>query len=224
LKVFVGVPNLATDDVYEEYLPYVLTYLSQQETSVTIMKPYITPPHDGVLLNREEKLKALAGRMNNIVEKFLSTDATHVFFLDGDVEIPSNTIETLINHNVDVVSGVYPWHDFDKSQAMMFGRMSKTSPCGNLRPRIWGYLKGRVVGSTEEPWSGGTGCLLASRRVFENIRFIKTDECGFDVLFWKHVYDAGFSARVDANIVCGHLPNFPLINIADWLYSIEEEE
>ena len=221
LKVFTAIPNLATDDRYNDYLPSILTHLKRQETTVNMMTPYITPPYDGTFSpGMPDRLYAYVDRMNHIIEKFVSTDATNVFFNDGDVEIPPNTIETLIKHNVDVVSGVYPWHNFDESRAMMFGRTDKDNPCGNLRPRDWDYLKGRVVGSKDEPWAGGTGCLLVSRRVFEQhqpLRFNKDNDCGMDVLFWKRCQDAGFSARVDARIVCGHLPRFRLSEIDEWL-------
>ena len=66
--------------------------------------------------------------------------------------------------------------------------------------------------------------MLVKRRVFEQhhpklspLRFSKDNDCGMDVLFWKRVQDAGFSARVDANIICGHRPRFPLSKIDEWL-------
>jgi len=208
------------------------------------MTPYITPSHSGRFRHGDRnRLDAIVGRMNNIIDTFMGTDASHVFINDGDVEIPSNAIDTLIRHNVDMASGVYPFHNFvtenqtdptlpryyrkpHDAYAMIFGRMSPTSPCGNLKPRDWNYMKGQVFGE-EAPWSGGSGCLLVKRRVFKQhhpsmaplrlTRHSKTRECGGDVYFWKRVQDAGFTARVDANVVCGHLPRFPLARIDEWL-------
>jgi len=84
-------------------------------------------------------------------------------------------------------------------------------------------MKGKVFGA-EEHWSGGTGCLLIKRRVFNRyhpkinpIRFNRDGGCGLDMLFWKRVQDAGFTARVDANVVCSHLPDYRLSEIDEWL-------
>lgn len=189
------------------------------------MKPYVTPPFAGTFHHgQDDRLNAIADRMNVLVDKFMQSDATHAFFNDGDVEIPPNTIDTLIRHNVDLASGVYPFKNFKDSHAMCFGRMDKNNPCGNMRPRIWEHLKGKIVGSKEEPWTGGTGCLLVRRRVFDRhhpkikpIRFTRDNDCGLDMLFWKRAQDAGFSARIDANIVCSHLPDLRLSKIDEWL-------
>jgi len=224
LKVFPAIPSLSSNDRYKGYITSVLNHLLMQKTSVNLMKPYVTPPHTGKFsVGMPDRLHAIVGRMNNVVDKFMTTDATHVFFNDGDVEIPPNCIDTLIRHNVDVASGVYPWHNFDKSRAMMFGRMHTENTCGYFRPRIWEQMKEHVWGE-EEHWSGGTGCMLVKRRVFEQhhpklhpLRFNKDNDCGGDVLFWKRVQDAGFTARVDANVVCGHLPDYPLRNAEEWL-------
>ena len=224
ISVFIGIPNLSNNDKYKGYIASVLNHLQRQETTVKLMKPYITPPHVGKFsVGMPDRLHAIVGRMNDIVDTFMGTDATHLFVNDGDVEIPPNCIDTLIRHNVDLVSGVYPWHNFDTTKAMMFGRMHKEHPCGNLRPRTWDAMKETVWGE-DDPWTGGTGCMLVKRRVFEQhhpklspLRFSKDNDCGMDMLFWKRVQDAGFTARVDANIICGHRPNFPLSKIDEWL-------
>lgn len=210
------------------YIKSALNHIQRQETTVELMEPYITPPHAGKFHHgQRDRLEAIAGRMNNIVDKFMSTDATHLFFNDGDVEIPPNCIDTLLRHDVDVASAVYPFKNWDSCHAMCFGRMKTDSPCGNMIPRDWKYMEGRVWGA-EEPWTGGTGCVLIKRRVFKRyhqkipaIRFNRDDDCGMDMLFWKRVQDAGFTARVDARIVCGHRGegerNYPLNKIDKWL-------
>lgn len=231
VRVFVGVPNLTTNDRYSGYLPSVLSHLKAQITTAKIMPTYVTPPHSGKFQHgMPDRLDALVGRMNNIIEKFMTTDATHVFFCDGDVEIPPDCIDTLLRHNVDLASGVYPFHNFTKrtedgvaARAMMFGRIVKDNPCGLFHPRDWDFMKGQVWGE-EDAWTGGTGCFLVKRRVFKDyphvkpLRFRRTRECGsMDMLLWKQAQDIGFTARVDANIVCGHLPLYKLSEIDEWL-------
>ena len=161
--------------------------------------------------------------MNAVVDDYMKTDATHLLMVDADVEIPPHTVDTLLRHDVDVASGVYPYHNFKHCHAMMGGRMTD-NPCGFFAPRDWAYMKGLVMGD-EYPVSAGTGCMLVKRRVFKRyhpnikpLRFNKKGgECGADVYFWKRAQDAGFTARLDANVVCGHLPDYPLSHAEEWL-------
>ena len=98
------------------------------------------------------------------------------------------------------------------------------SPCGFFKPRDWDYMKGQVFG-VNEPVSAGTGCMLVKRRVFNKwhpnippLRFDKNEgKCGADVYFWKRAQDMGFTARLDANVVCGHRPEYPLSKVDEWL-------
>lgn len=225
LSVFVGIPSLSRKDRYDSYISSVLNSIRTQKTDITILEPYITPPHSGIYQHGDRsRLNAITGRMNNIVDRFMTTDATHLFINDGDVETPSHAIDTLIRHNVDVASGVYPFHNFDSVYSMAFGRVTPNdNPCGKIRPRDWDYMKGHVFGEDEQ-WGGGTGCVLIKRRVFKRhhhkiapLRFSRDGDCGLDIFFWKRVQDAGFTARVDANVVCGHLPKYPLKYIKSWI-------
>ena len=224
IRVFVGIPNLSNDDRYKGYIGSVLNHLQRQVSDFEIMKPYITPPHAGRFHEgSNDRLYAIMGRMNDIIDKFMASDASHVFINDGDIEVPPNGVDTLLRHDVDVASGVYPSHSFYSNHAMSFGRMVKTHQCGNFIPRDWEFMKGKVFGE-EEPWSGGSGCMLIKRRVFNKyhpnipaLRFSKDDDCGADKLFWKRCYEAGFSTRVDARIVCGHMPDYRLKDIDEWL-------
>jgi len=196
------------------------------------MKPKITAPYSGEFnAGKRSLLYAIMDRMNAVIDNYITTDATHLFIADADVEIPSHGLETLLRHDVDVASGVYPFHNFKQCNAMMFGRMGDNE-CGFFIPRDWDYMRGLVMGD-EFPVSGGTGCMLIKRRVFNRhhpkiptLRFDKKgDKCGADVYFWRRIQDAGFTARVDANVVCGHLPECKLSEIDIWLKnnSIDKE-
>ena len=191
------------------------------------MEPHQTPPYAGKFEEgKQSLLNAIMDRMNAVINKFLSTDATHLWMVDGDVETPPHALDTLLRLDVDIASGVYPFHNFDKCHAMMFGRMSD-DPCGFFAPRDWAYLKDVILGENEKV-SGGTGCMLIKRRVFNiyhpkipSLRFTRVgpdlQTCGADVYFWKRCQDAGFTGRVHGGVVCGHLPRFPLNKIEEWL-------
>lgn len=212
------------NDEFRGYLTSCLDYIEKQETQVTVLEPKLTDTYTGKFnMGEPNRLYAIMDRMNAVIEDYVKTSATHLFMVDADVEVPPHAIETLVRHDVDVASGVYPFHNFKNSRAMMFGRMGN-NPCGFFIPRNWDYMKEQVFGE-EFPVSGGTGCMLVKRRVFNRyhpkiapLRFDKKDgKCGADVYFWRRCQDLGFTARVDANVVCGHRPEYPLSKIEEWL-------
>ena len=75
----------------------------------------------------------------------------------------------------------------------------------------------KILGENERV-AAGNGCLLIKRRVFEAysphyepLRFrYEKGLPGSDILFFMDAQEIGFSARIHGDIVCGHLPNYPL--------------
>jgi len=223
LSIYPGIPWLRNDH-FKPYLKSCINHIKNQECSVEILPPKPTAPYTGGFKKGEpSRLYAIMDRMNAVVDDYMRTDASHLFIVDADIEIPPHTIETLLRHDVDVASGVYPYHNFKDCHAMMGGRMNNKE-CGFFIPRDWNYMKGLVMGD-EYPVSAGTGCLLVKRRVFQRhhpkikpLRFDKKGgQCGADVYFWKRAQDMGFTARLDANVVAGHLPKYSLSKIEEWL-------
>jgi len=228
LKIYLGVPWLR-DDHFQKYFKRLQNHIDAQETDVEYVGPYKTPTVGRKVSlepGTQELLDAICDRMNAVVDMFMRTSCTHLWMLDADVEPPPHALETLLRHDVDLASGVYPFHNFKDCNAMMGGRMPEDNRCGFFAPRDWEYMKGKVMG-VEEKVSAGTGCLLIKRRVFKRwnprlkpIRFTRVNRgqtCGADVWFWKRCQDAGFTARLDANVVCGHQPEHPLSKIDEWL-------
>jgi hypothetical protein len=215
--VFVGIPNLRDNDNYQRFFSKVVDKIKAQETNVNVFEPYKTPPYSGKFQQgMPNRLDAITDRLNHIVDKFLTTKATHLWIVDGDVEVPPKALDTLLRLDVDLSSGVYPFHNFKECNSMMFGRMDKNHPCGYFTPRDWDYLKDQVLGD-EFPVAGGNGCMLIKRRVFgryharlKPLRFSRKGGCGCDTYFWKRVQEAGFTARVHGGVACGHLPEIPL--------------
>jgi len=91
-------------------------------------------------------------------------------------------------------------------------------------------MKGQVLGEDFKV-SGANGCMLIKKCVFRRLhprlpplRFTRKDNCGCDTLFWKKIQDAGFTARVDTNVICGHLPEWPLADVDEWCHGITPME
>jgi len=215
--VFVGLPNLRDHDKYLNYLPSVLYHIKEQDCPVKVLKPYITPSYSGKFHEgNKDKLLAITNRLNNIIDEFMKTDASHLWIIDMDTEVPKHALCTLLKLNADIASGVYPFHNIRNST--MFGRTPSTEEYYFI-PGTIDRLRGRVIGE-EEMVSGGNGCMLIKRRVFqryhpniEPMRFTCPGGKGSDTYFWWRAQKAGFTARIDGDVICGHLPEHSLIEM-----------
>lgn len=222
IEVFVGIPSLRDRDEYaESFRGTCITHIKNQECPVKILEPYVTPPYSGKWKRGDKsRLRAITDRLNNIVNKFMSTKATHLWLVNLDIEVPRHALCALLKLDVDLASGIYSAH---KHRRMMtFGRIPDPE-FYNYAPRDIGYFRGKVLGENEMV-SGGDGCLLIKRRVFKRyhsripaLRFIVTpDGKGSDMYFWWQAQKAGFTARIHGGVLCGHRPQHPLSVIGDY--------
>mgnify|MGYP001581939255 CR=1 FL=1 len=149
---------------------------------------------------------------NAIVEDFLSSDCTHIFWTEQDMLMPFYTIVKLLEHDKDICSGVY------------FLRKGNGQPCL--------YLKGdasihtgihSAVPVTLFPEDSffqvhcpGMGCVLMKREVFEKIEKPWFDlkegwqggkiyGYGQDIYWYSKVADAGLEVWVDSGIHCSQV-------------------
>lgn len=219
LKVFVGIPSLRDNDAYTPLTARTVERAKDQDCPVEIMEPYVTPPYNGNFKVGEfSRLEAITDRLNNIVGKFMGTDATHLWILDGDIEAPRHALCKLLRLNTDVASGVYCFHN--DPAIMMFGRMNFDKHKHRFIPRgLIGFSgEGAPDGVIGENITvgGGNGCLLIKRRVltqFHNLipplRFENRDGFASDIWFWYRAQEMGFTCRIDGRVVCGHLNTDP---------------
>ncbi|MBI2982279.1 MAG: hypothetical protein HYY44_08345 [Deltaproteobacteria bacterium] len=141
---------------------------------------------------------ALVDRARNyLVEQMLShpMKATHLFFVDADILLPSDALMRLLEANAPIVSGLYhkriPPHE-----PMAFTQGKKgIEPIG---------LKGPHLREVEMV---GAGCLLIQRKVFEKIpfpwfesRWSKTGHLSEDFHFCRKARKAGFEILVDRKV------------------------
>ena len=88
---------------------------------------------------------------NSCAAKFLSGDCTHLMFVDADIQFDPTDIVKLINHNKDIVGGIYP---------------QKTLPPKMVVNTL---NNGETQGDLIEVGTLGTGFMLVKRRVFEEM-------------------------------------------------------
>ena len=119
---------------------------------------------------------------NSCAAKFLSGDATHLMFVDADIQFRAEDIVRLIAHDKDIVGGIYP---------------QKTLP-----PKmVVNTLKdGKREGDLVEVGTLGTGFMLIKRTVFEQMiaegAQKYTDSIGLSSVENDHQYDF-FNCTID---------------------------
>lgn len=144
---------------------------------------------------------------NSIVDLAIENNCTHIMFLDTDMTFPANTIEKLINHDKDIVGGLYferyhpykPavfWKDTDGDYALKDIPQNKLVECDAI----------------------GTGCLLIKTSVFEKLEkpyfeyrlgkygtFNDNKFFSEDIVFCETCKSKGMTIYCDTSIKCGHL-------------------
>jgi len=138
---------------------------------------------------------------NKLVERFLTTDATHLLFLDGDMEFDANVMAELPTYPVDVVCGLCPkkyinWPEvknliLNNPEVDPYLAQALTSEfCVNVFTQIDTAVSGNSLIPVKH---AGTGCMMIRREVFEKLKasvpkFIDYGSDGTAPPTEKHLY------------------------------------
>jgi hypothetical protein len=150
-----------------------------------------------------------------ILHAFLETDYDYLFSLDDDIQMPPQTIPTLVETEKDIIAGVY--------------RLKNDSGKCALRG-IESFKLGDFPNQVKEVMYVSTGCMLISRRAAEKMwnsypeleylcnmpgehrqrravysPFIyKQEYLSEDWAFCQRAIDIGFKIYIHTGIQCGH--------------------
>ena len=111
---------------------------------------------------------------NSMAFDFLKSDATHLMFIDADINFNPNDIPRMVNANVDIICGLYPkkeinWVEVDAA-------VKRGVPPQELHRFTGAFVvnlphgEETKSGNVNEPLeiaNGGTGFMLIKRKVFE---------------------------------------------------------
>lgn len=141
---------------------------------------------------------------NIIIHQALKHDATHVLFIDDDMAFPKDSLNRLLEHDVDCVSGLYLRREYPH-QPLIFDYADDEGRC------LYTYLEGNEEG-LKPIVAAGLGFCLIKTAVFKKmeqpwIRLGELDpqEWCDDIGFFNRFREAGFQAYCDMNCRIGHI-------------------
>jgi len=158
---------------------------------------------------------------NNICDVAEQQKCTHVMFLDTDMTFPSDTIQKLLAHDMDIVGGLY-FERYEPYKPAVFWKHPDGSGDYALRNDI-------PYGETIECDALATGCMLIKLDVLRKLEkpwfeyrvaeYGSKKEIKFfseDIVFSERVKELGYKIFVDTSIECGHILNDVEVNRAWW--------
>lgn len=144
-----------------------------------------------------------ARNRNQIIDAALQFECTHVMFFDDDIAMAPDTVNRLLAHDVDMVTGLYLMRAFPHQPIIFDGNV------GTL-PK-WRYLQPGDSGLIPIT-NAGLGCALIKTDVFRamekpyvRIGQIELDHWSDDIDFFNRARAAGFKLYCDLNVRCGHM-------------------
>jgi hypothetical protein len=164
---------------------------------------FVTPP------SSKPGWEGLVECQNLIVDRFLSGGFTHLWHVELDVQVPPESFEKLLALDVDIACGYVRRHSGD---GLILGFLDESM-------RVWYLPLNAVEGNILAGWvMAGTSCVLIGRWVFESgYRFKYKSSVTPDILFMFQVQRLGFVAKVHGDVLCGHLPEWPLSSGGEFL-------
>ena len=144
---------------------------------------------------------------NMLRQKALDEDYDYFLNIDQDVVPPRDMIEKMLNHNKNIVTGVYfnPWERNGEKRIL-----ATIWICARNDPKKLVPIKQDLVAGDNliKIDSCGSGCLMIHRRVLEKIKFrydLSEGEGVDDVFFCQDAKKEGFEIYADTSIKCKHM-------------------
>ena len=181
--------------------------------------------------NAVEDLNTATTRIEKILngrkllrEHALKNGYDYLLFVDSDIMLPPQAVETLLSTKGDVVSGAYLNAFEIDGQKVIAPVLFKDLGGGNCQ--LYTY-EGAAVSQIMEIGAAGLGCALVSRKVLEAIdfrTFSNSKTGGEDIAFYVDVRSKGFKTIANTFVKCVHRPypkDDPRSKLFEWRKRVE---
>ncbi|MCF8360728.1 MAG: hypothetical protein K9H26_18380 [Prolixibacteraceae bacterium] len=155
--------------------------------------------------NKEARLY-MAESIEKIRQRAVKHDYDYLFILEVDVFPPSEIIQILMGHNVDVCGTTY-WtgHEYESFLQLLFLQQAEEEIYVASFVQ-WSEARKFFNGKLNTAFANGNGCILISNYVFRQIKFRVADNDGghADSFFHKDIYMLKIANFIDTTIVPFH--------------------
>jgi hypothetical protein len=208
LRVLAGVP-VTVPSFYAEYRTQVLRGIKAALRDRSVEYDICVSPK-----TEKQSGEGIVEATNYLAEKCVSEGYDFLWIVEADVEVPKHAFDRLLCFGADINLGIYPNH---RNKLHMMAGYFEEKP-NVFKPLVHSVsdleqLRGKVF---ETMLWAGIGCALISQRVFEKLHFV-WDKYEFeryvgvhDQLFLFQVQQLGFRIFLHGDVLCGHLPEWPL--------------
>lgn len=211
-NVLIGIPTM--DGMCTPLISVLLMWARGfKDVGVSFYFPYKVSP---VSRARNEILKFFFKERKNAKGEVLRP-FTHLLFIDSDTVPPKDALTDLLDHEVDIVSGITPILHYDTEK----GKFSTMDNCFTHQDRdektgevVQTHVVKRLTG-LQKIWRCGTSCLLIKREVFEKLEqpyfVFEFNDDGTetkrseDLYFCDKAHEAGFEIYADTSVICQHV-------------------
>lgn len=148
---------------------------------------------------------------NELVKRCLDGSYSHLFFMDSDMSFPPYTLSRLLNHDKDIVGGLYTVKTPPFNTVAFLDEDTGAKEWTSWNPENMQLKK--VAGLA-------TGCMLVKRQVLEALEWpyfeYRPDPEGRhkfmseDVVFCIDARKKGFEIWCDPTVLCGHMGNIQI--------------
>jgi hypothetical protein len=166
------------------------------------MTHFALAPYDGV---KDVQISSVKGPIlpevrRRLVSQAFAMEATHILWVDSDMEFPADVIARFLNHNLAVVAANYPRKNLEARPTAYIDSPDFVGPVWTMDTST-GLQKVTVA---------GMGLMLTDMRVFEKIQlpffafepqkpdFVR--DTGEDVYFCRELYKAGIPIHIDHDL------------------------
>lgn len=162
-------------------------------------------------------------QVRNLIADWVVKGFDYLFSVDSDISFPPNTLERLLAHDKDVVSGLY----IQRKPGLHILEIYEPNENGGVVNMPYPKLKGRNL---VEVAGCGFGCALVKAEVLREIGYPQfkyysaiehRNTVSEDVDFCKKARDKGFKIWADPNVLCNHTGSFTF-NVDTAIPAIED--
>jgi hypothetical protein len=153
---------------------------------------------------------------NLIAHWIVNGNYDYLFAVDSDIAFVPDTLVKMLNHNVDIVSGIY----IQRIPGMHTIEIMRKNEHGGVTHVNWNDIRGQGL---VEIHGCGFGCVLVKAEVFRAIPYPHflyhsaldhKNTLSEDVHFCNQARDRGFKLWADTSIICDH--------IGSWTFKVEQ--